>query len=136
VPIRRTVLAAAATSLVSLSALSAQRVYRIGYLSLGAPPRGRVHDLDLKPLADLGWVEGKNITGEVRYAADGSDQLPQFAAQLVQLKVDIIATNGTDAALAAKNATSQMVALNLKTARALGVQIPHALLLRADLVLS
>ena len=56
-------------------------------------------------LRDLGWVEGKNISIEYRYAEGRNDRLPDLAADLVRLKVDIIVTAVTPDALAAKNAT-------------------------------
>jgi putative ABC transport system substrate-binding protein len=103
---RRTVLAAAA-SFAALPARPAKAVYRIGYLSLGAPGRsGRAWDPG--PLRELGWIEGKNIQVEARYAGDRSDLLARFAAELVRLNVDLIATSGTDAALAAKAATTNI----------------------------
>jgi len=78
-----------------------ERVYRIGLLSEGAHPLS-------KPLADalreLGWIEGKNLKFE-RRSADRGDQLPSLAAELVRLKVDLILTNGTRAARAAKEAS-------------------------------
>jgi putative ABC transport system substrate-binding protein len=61
-------------------------VYRLGFLSLLSaanpfPPRGAF----LQGLRDLGWVEGKNITIEWRFAEGIADRLPKLAAQLVQL---------------------------------------------------
>ncbi len=58
-------------------------------------------------LRELGYVEGKNIVTEYRYAEGKFDRLPDFAAELVRLKVDVIvAAGGAPAYLAAKNATS------------------------------
>jgi len=57
-------------------------------------------------LRDLGWVEGQNIAIEVRFAEGKTDQLPALAAELVRLKVDLIVTSSTPAALAAKQATT------------------------------
>jgi ABC-type uncharacterized transport system substrate-binding protein len=54
----------------------------------------------------LGWIEGKNITAEYRFAEGKFDRLPSLAADLVRLKVDLIVTTGRGPALAAKNATS------------------------------
>ena len=54
---------------------------------------------------DLGYTEGKNIVIEERYADGKEDRLPALAAELVQLKVDIIMVGGGNATLAAKNAT-------------------------------
>ena len=56
-------------------------------------------------LHDLGYVEGKNFVIEYRYAEGRLDQMADLAAELVRLKVDVIVTQGTPAALAAKKAT-------------------------------
>jgi putative ABC transport system substrate-binding protein len=57
-------------------------------------------------LRELGWIEGKNIIWERRYAEDRLDRLPELAAELVRLKVDLIMAPGTLAPLAAKRATA------------------------------
>ena len=57
-------------------------------------------------LSELGWVEGRNLTFELRFAEGRLDRLPQLASELVDLKVDVIVTGSTSGALAAKNATS------------------------------
>ncbi|HET9205644.1 MAG TPA: ABC transporter substrate-binding protein [Burkholderiaceae bacterium] len=56
-------------------------------------------------LRDLGWVEGKNVSIEYRYAEGRHDRLPELAADLVRLKVDVIVTVATSDSLAAKRAT-------------------------------
>src|SRR4030095_16321420 len=56
-------------------------------------------------LRALGYVEGKNIALEYRYADARFDKLPALADELVRLKVDVLLTNSTPAAQAAKNAT-------------------------------
>ena len=48
-------------------------------------------------LSKLGWIEGKNITIEYRFAEQKSERLPELAADLVRLKVDLIVTTGDDA---------------------------------------
>jgi putative tryptophan/tyrosine transport system substrate-binding protein len=57
-------------------------------------------------LRELGWVEGKNVVFERRYAENRLERLPELAADLVRLKVDVIIAGGTLAPLAAKRATS------------------------------
>ncbi|MBI2491941.1 MAG: ABC transporter substrate-binding protein [Candidatus Rokubacteria bacterium] len=79
---------------------------RIGLLSPFSPSDAALwHQAFRQGLRDLGWVEGKNISIEYRYAEGRSDRLPGLAAELVRLKVDlIVASTGTDG-LVAKNAT-------------------------------
>jgi putative tryptophan/tyrosine transport system substrate-binding protein len=57
-------------------------------------------------LHDLGWIEGRTITIEYRWADARSDRLAEIAAEFARLKVDIIVTGGTPATMAAKQATS------------------------------
>jgi ABC-type uncharacterized transport system substrate-binding protein len=57
-------------------------------------------------LSELGWVEARNLSFELRFAEGNLDRLPQLASELVDLKVDVIVTGSTPGALAAKNATS------------------------------
>jgi putative ABC transport system substrate-binding protein len=82
------------------------KVLRIGLLSpFSLSDTEHWHEAFRQGLRDLGWVEGKNIAIEYRYAAGRSARLPDLVAELVNLKVDIIlATTATDA-LVAKNAT-------------------------------
>ncbi|MEK7362971.1 MAG: ABC transporter substrate-binding protein [candidate division NC10 bacterium] len=83
-----------------------EKVPRIGYFSAGSPS-GAPHLLEAfrKGLRELGWVEGQNIVIDYRFAEGRSDRLPDLAAELVRLKVDIIVALATPAAAAAKNAT-------------------------------
>src|SRR5688572_2032208 len=83
-------------------------VPRIGWLSpssasLGPTP-SRLKSFR-QGLAELGYVEGKNIVIEYRYAQDRLDRLPELAAELVRLRVNILVTTGTESTRAAKNAT-------------------------------
>jgi len=59
-----------------------------------------------RALHDLGYIEGKNIRFEYRYAKGDNERLPELANNLVGLNVDVILTWGTDAVLAAKQATT------------------------------
>jgi len=65
-----------------------------------------LHRILREGLGELGWIEGKNLAFEGRYAEDDLDRLPLLAAELVSLDVDVIVTSGTLAPLAAKRATS------------------------------
>ena len=82
------------------------KVPRIGLLIPGSSS-GFSSRLEMfqQGLRDLGWVEGQHIALEERYA-ENLDRIPDLAADLVRLKVDLIVTWGTPAAQAAKNATS------------------------------
>ena len=84
-----------------------KKVPRIGYLSRGEPASesARAEAIRLA-LRELGYVEGQNIAIEYRYAEGKPDRLPELAAELVRLKVDIIVVaGGTGKIRAAKNAT-------------------------------
>ena len=82
------------------------KIPRIGYLSANHPstssPR---NDAFRQGLRELGYVEGKNVFIEYRYAEGKLDRLPALAADLVRLKVDIIMARGGQSIRAAKNAT-------------------------------
>jgi putative ABC transport system substrate-binding protein len=91
----------------SAEAQQTKKIFRIGVL---APPSRSFFSIRFSPfleaLRDLGYVEGKNISFEYRYAEGKLDRLPHLAAELAQLKVDAIVTAGESGAQAAKNATS------------------------------
>jgi putative tryptophan/tyrosine transport system substrate-binding protein len=57
-------------------------------------------------LSKLGWIAGKNIIVEYRFAEQKNERLPELAAELVRLKVDLIVVASTPAALAAKSTTT------------------------------
>ena len=83
-----------------------KKVPRIGILSSGSPSSSKevVEPLQ-QGLRDLGYIEGQNITIEHRYAEGIAERLPNLAAELVQLKVDIIVVSGSPSTQAAMNAT-------------------------------
>ena len=84
-----------------------KNVYRIGVFSAGLGRRGPApHAAFTAALRGLGWIEGENVVFEHRYAANRPERLPELAAELVALRVDVIAVSGTLALLAAKKATS------------------------------
>jgi putative tryptophan/tyrosine transport system substrate-binding protein len=92
---------------VSAHAQQPGKIPRIGFLDNGTASGTAVL---LEPfrqeLSKLGWVEGKNIAIEYRFAEQKSERLPELAAELVRLKVDLIVTSGGPTPLAAKKATS------------------------------
>src|SRR5262245_36920567 len=92
----------------SAEAQQPKKVPRIGFLYPGLSP-GSLHTQLaglMQGLRELGYVDGKNLTIEYRFAEGKPDRLPDLAAELVRLKVDVIvAAGGTPAIVAAKNAT-------------------------------
>jgi putative ABC transport system substrate-binding protein len=94
---------------LAAEAQQAGKVWRIGLLQEGpdknlnpeAPMNGFVDGL-----RELGYVEGQNLVIEYRYTNNESERIPEFAAELVRLKVDVIATSGTRETVAAKAATA------------------------------
>jgi len=87
-------------------AQQSKKVYRIGFLSAGSSlPTPNVEAFQ-QSLRDLGYVEGQNLAIEYRYAENHLERLPDLAAELVRLPVDLIVTSGTPATRAAKHATT------------------------------
>ena len=83
------------------------KVWKIGVLVSATRALNASREDNLwQGLRQLGYVEGKNVVMEYRYADGQLDRLPQLAAELVGLKVDLIIVSGTRAAVAAKQATS------------------------------
>ena len=91
----------------SADAQKAGSVRRIGWLSPASAADGLPNLEALRAgLRELGYVEGKNIIIEARWADGRSERLPQLAAELVRLPVDVLCTAGSQASGAAKQATS------------------------------
>jgi len=91
----------------STQAQQTGKAFRIGFLdSSTASGMAVVVDTLRQELSRLGWIEGKNISIEYRFAEQKSERLPDLAAELVRLKVDLIVTTGSPSALAAKKATT------------------------------
>ena len=91
----------------SANAQQAGKIPRIGFLD-NSTASGMAGLLEAfrQELSKLGWIEGKNITIEWRFAEQKPERLPELAAELVRLKVDLIVTSGEPTPLAAKKATS------------------------------
>ena len=108
---RRRLLAAFGVNLLAapLSSFAQQqsKVWRIGFLAVGSRPADGLPPVGLRQgLADLGYVEGRNVAYEARWAEGKFARLPELAADLVRLRVDVIVVIGGPASEAAKKATS------------------------------
>ena len=92
---------------VTAQAQQPTKVPRIGFLVDGSPS---THSTRIEAfrhgLRELGYVEGKNINIEYRYAEGRSERLPELAEQLVRLKVDVLVGSSSRAARPAKNASA------------------------------
>src|SRR5262245_33238366 len=79
----------------------------IGFLGSGTPAaHGHWVAAFVQRLRELGWIEGRNLTIEYRWAEGSSDRAAELAAEFVRLKVDVIVTYATPIDLAAKQSTS------------------------------
>jgi putative ABC transport system substrate-binding protein len=108
---RRTFLAGTGAVLLAAplaaEAQQAGRLYKIGYLGgSSAAPMVSAMAAFRKYLGELGWVEGRNIVIEMRWADGKVDRLPALAGELVALGVDVIVTQGSPATRAAKQVTT------------------------------
>ena len=81
-------------------------VRRIGTLTTEAPESQAEQERRYAPLRALGWVEGRNLVVERRFAEGNDERLRRFAEEFTQLPVELIGAVGTPAGLAAKRATS------------------------------
>src|SRR5262249_9254365 len=83
------------------------KIFRIGFLDNSTASSIAVFlEAFRQELSKLGWIEGKNITIEYRFAEQKPERLSELAAELVRLKVDLIVTSGETTPLAAKKTTS------------------------------
>jgi ABC-type uncharacterized transport system substrate-binding protein len=106
--VRRRLMLSALASLLGPAVVGAQppKHARVGVLASSTEGNfGPSVKVFIERLAAAGWVEGGNLTLDVRYAGEQYVRLPEQAAELVKLKVDVIAAMGTPATQAAKQAT-------------------------------
>ena len=83
------------------------KIHRIGFLDAStASGMAVLIDAFRQEMSKLGWIEGRNITIEFRFAEQKLERLPELAVELVRLKVDLIVVVSTPPALAAKSATT------------------------------
>jgi putative ABC transport system substrate-binding protein len=103
--------ASSVTALGPAHAQPAEKVWRIGSMMEGNPPKPGEkpgNPAFAEAMRDLGYVEGKNYVVERRYAEAKSERFPALAADLVRLKVDLIIVSSAPAVRAAKEATTQI----------------------------
>ena len=92
---------------MSADAQQPGKIFRIGFLDTStASGIAVLVEAFRQELSKLGWIEGKNITIEYRFAEQKPERLPELAADLVRLKVDLIVVAGNVSALVAKRATT------------------------------
>ena len=95
------------TTAPHLHAQQSGKIFRIGFLDNStASGMAVLVGAFRQELSKLGWIEGKNITIEYRFAEQKNERLSELAADLVRLKVDLIVVSGTPSSLAAKSATT------------------------------
>src|SRR6476661_1394567 len=99
--------AAAAWPLAVRAQQQPAKLPTIGYLGGGGPVSQRAWaEAFTQRLRELGWLEGRTIAIEYRWGEGRAERYSEIAAEFVQLKVDVILAGGTEAAIAAKQATS------------------------------
>ena len=92
---------------VTAEAQRTGKIFRIGFLDDSTASSITVRlETFRQELIKLGWIEGKNVVLEYRFAEGKLERLPELAADLVRLKVDLIMAQGTPGTLAAKNVTT------------------------------
>jgi len=115
---RAAVVALALGSLWLKAAFAQQRIARIGFITVGEPEE--TLDPFREGLRQHGYVEGRNVAIEVRFATRYPDRLPAHAAALVASKVDIIVAGGSDSIRAAQRATKTIPIVMAQTSDAVG----------------
>jgi putative ABC transport system substrate-binding protein len=91
----------------SVAAQQTGKIFRIGFLDpSNASGMAVLLEAFRQEMRKFGWIEGKNITIEYRFAEQKFERLPELAVDLVRLKIDLILVAGAQAASAAKNATT------------------------------
>jgi putative ABC transport system substrate-binding protein len=109
-------------------AQQAGKIFRIGYLDAStASGMAVLLDAFQQELNKLGWIDGKNFTIEYRFADGKNDRLPELAADLVRLKVDLIVASDTPPTLAAKSATTTIPIVVANAANPVGAGLVASL---------
>ena len=105
---------------LSSAAQTSGKIPRIGFLFYGSSGPSPELDAFRQGLREVGYIEGQNITIEYRFAGGRVERLPELAAELVRLKLDVIVTPATPASVAAKQATSSIPIVFAAVADAVG----------------
>jgi len=104
------------------------KISRIGYLDAGnASGSAALVEVFWQEMRKLGWIEGKNIIIEYRFAEQKNERLPELAAELVHLKVDVIVGASTTSALAVKSATTTIPVVMVNVSDPVGVGLVASL---------
>jgi len=121
----------ATVCLTTTAAVDAQqpgKIFRIGFLdSSNASGITVLVEAFRQELHKLGWIEGKNFTIEYRFAEGKTERLPELAADLVRLRVDLIVTTGGPVVLAAKKATTTIPIVMVTAGDPVGVGVVASL---------
>ena len=120
-----TLLGGAAAWPLAARAQQAGKIHKVGYLSPSLP--SVYSPLLFDDLRELGWIEGKNVTFEYRFAENRLERLPELASELVRLNVDVIVGVGTLGPLAAKRATTTIPIVMLSAGDPLGTGLVDSL---------
>ena len=105
-----------------------RKIFRIGFLDPStASGMAGLLGVFRQELNRLGWIEGKNITVEYRFAEQKFERLPELAADLVRLKVDLILVSGGQPASAAKSATTTIPIVTASVADPVGTGLVASL---------
>ena len=114
--------------LASFAQSQQPKVARIGLLeAASASISGKRREALIAGLRELGYVEGKNIIIEYRWAEGNYERLPGLAAELVQMKVDVIVAAAPPAILAAQKATTAIPIVMVRTADPVGTGLVKSL---------
>jgi putative tryptophan/tyrosine transport system substrate-binding protein len=110
---------------IAVGAQQTTKLRSLGFFTAGRDSPGL--PALLEGLRQLGWIEGKTIVVEYRYAENRNDRLPELAAELVRLNVDVIVAAGTLAPLAAKRATATIPIVMTSAGDPLGTRLVSGL---------
>ena len=119
---------AAAAWPLAARAQPGEQMRRIGFLGSGTlAAQGQWIAASLQRLKELGWIEGRNLTIEYRWAEGSSERATELAAEFVRLKVDVIVTYANPMVLAAQQATSVIPIVFAAAADPLGTGLVKSL---------